>query len=434
MRKFFIWMFTVIAIFTQAYGQTSWVIDPNNPVFPRGASGEWDDELVAGPFVLFDGTVYHMWYAGYDGTSTRIGYAYSSNGINNWTRYPNPVLDSGPSGSWDELTVFQPCVLFDGTTYHMWFGGHNGKVRRIGYATSPDGITWTKYDDPTTTAPPYAESDPVLDIGLPGSWENDWVDSPNVLFIDGVFHMWYSGNDDTNNDRYTRSGHATSTDGIVWVKDSLNPVLNVGSAGSWDDIMCYQPSVLFDGNKFHMWYSGGGVFNWSIGYAYSLDGRNWIKDTLNNPVLEPRLSGEWDDTYVGLCSAIFNADSTGFKLWYTGGTGFVIGDIGYASTTGPTSVEDNKPGELPQDFSLLQNYPNPFNPSTTIEFNVLKNSEVTLKIFNMLGEEVATLVSDRLTASSYSYEWDASNLASGVYLYRLEAGSFVETRKMVLMK
>ncbi|UCG55151.1 MAG: T9SS type A sorting domain-containing protein, partial [Dehalococcoidia bacterium] len=86
-------------------------------------------------------------------------------------------------------------------------------------------------------------------------------------------------------------------------------------------------------------------------------------------------------------------------------------------------------------------YPNPFNPSTTIEFDLPKTSQVTLKIYNILGEEVATLVSDRLTAGSYSYEWNASNLSSGVYLYRLsvgsltgEAGDFVETRKMVLMR
>jgi len=59
---------------------------------------------------------------------------------------------------------------------------------------------------------------------------------------------------------------------------------------------------------------------------------------------------------------------------------------------------------------------------------------VSLKVFNILGEEVATLVSDRLSAGSYSYEWDASNLASGVYLYRLEAENFVETKKMILMK
>jgi hypothetical protein len=87
-----------------------------------------------------------------------------------------------------------------------------------------------------------------------------------------------------------------------------------------------------------------------------------------------------------------------------------------------------------KNFKLNQNYPNPFNPSTTIEFDLPKTSKVTLKLFNILGEEVATLVSDKLSAGSYSYEWDASHLASGEYLYRLQAGDYVETRKMVLIR
>jgi hypothetical protein len=85
-------------------------------------------------------------------------------------------------------------------------------------------------------------------------------------------------------------------------------------------------------------------------------------------------------------------------------------------------------------FRLRYNYPNPFNPSTTIEFDLPKTSEVSLKVYNILGEEVATLVSDRLSTGSYSYDWDASSLASGVYLYRLQAADYVETRKMVLMR
>jgi hypothetical protein len=86
------------------------------------------------------------------------------------------------------------------------------------------------------------------------------------------------------------------------------------------------------------------------------------------------------------------------------------------------------------NYHLSQNYPNPFNPSTTIEFDLPKTSNVTLKIFNILGEEITTLVSDRLNAGSFNYEWTASDLASGVYLYRLEAGDHIETRKMVLMR
>ena len=85
-------------------------------------------------------------------------------------------------------------------------------------------------------------------------------------------------------------------------------------------------------------------------------------------------------------------------------------------------------------FILYQNYPNPFNPTTTIKFDLPKTSQVTLKVFNTLGEEVATLVSERLSAGSYSCEWDASNLASGIYPYRLQAGDYVETKKMIILK
>ena len=97
-------------------------------------------------------------------------------------------------------------------------------------------------------------------------------------------------------------------------------------------------------------------------------------------------------------------------------------------------VDDNSQVRIPSEFLLLQNYPNPFNPSTTIEFDLPKNSEVTLNVFNILGQEVTTLVTQRLSAGSYSYDWDASNPASGVYLYRLQAGDYVETRKMILMR
>ncbi|UCF64585.1 MAG: T9SS type A sorting domain-containing protein [bacterium] len=88
----------------------------------------------------------------------------------------------------------------------------------------------------------------------------------------------------------------------------------------------------------------------------------------------------------------------------------------------------------PASLELSQNYPNPFNPTTAIEFSIPKSELVTLKIYNTLGEEVSTLVSDRLSVGSYQYEWNASGLASGVYLYRLQAGEYGETRKMILMK
>ncbi len=86
------------------------------------------------------------------------------------------------------------------------------------------------------------------------------------------------------------------------------------------------------------------------------------------------------------------------------------------------------------DFSLNQNYPNPFNPSTTINFSIPEASYVSLKIFNSLGEAVKTLVAEELSSGNYKNDWNAINLPSGIYFYKLQTENFVETKKMILMK
>jgi plastocyanin len=86
------------------------------------------------------------------------------------------------------------------------------------------------------------------------------------------------------------------------------------------------------------------------------------------------------------------------------------------------------------DFKLNQNHPNPFNPSTNIQFSVPQTSYVTLEVFNALGESVDVLVFEELNAGTYNYDWNASNLTSGIYFYRLQTTEFVETKKMILMK
>jgi CubicO group peptidase (beta-lactamase class C family) len=87
-----------------------------------------------------------------------------------------------------------------------------------------------------------------------------------------------------------------------------------------------------------------------------------------------------------------------------------------------------------EDFALRQNYPNPFNPSTTFEFALPKAAFVTLKVYNLLGEEVATLIAEKRSAGIHRLNWDARGLASGVYLYRLQAGEFVQTKKLILLR
>ena len=90
--------------------------------------------------------------------------------------------------------------------------------------------------------------------------------------------------------------------------------------------------------------------------------------------------------------------------------------------------------EMPSKFSLSQNYPNPFNPTTTISFVIPSRSIVSLRVFDMLGREVSTIVSEELPAGTYSRQWNAGKMSSGVYFYRLQAGSFTQTKRLVLLK
>jgi hypothetical protein len=99
-----------------------------------------------------------------------------------------------------------------------------------------------------------------------------------------------------------------------------------------------------------------------------------------------------------------------------------------------TSVNYREEGAIPADFELSQNYPNPFNPSTTIRYSVPAAGSVQLKIFNILGQEVMTLVDGNLKAGSYVVVFDASHLASGVYLYQLKTDQYSNVKKMMLLK
>ncbi len=103
----------------------------------------------------------------------------------------------------------------------------------------------------------------------------------------------------------------------------------------------------------------------------------------------------------------------------------------YVNTQGNGSI---LPENIQSDLILKENYPNPFNPSTTISFTIPEASEVKLSIYNSLGQRVALLANSFMETGSYSFQWDASGLNSGIYFYRLEAGNFTQIRKMILIK
>jgi hypothetical protein len=99
-----------------------------------------------------------------------------------------------------------------------------------------------------------------------------------------------------------------------------------------------------------------------------------------------------------------------------------------------TGVEENITDGVPSEYSLSQNYPNPFNPTTNIEFSIPNSGMVSVKVFNVLGQEVANLVNQELKAGVHKVDFDATNLTSGIYFYTLESGNFTQSQKMLLLK
>jgi hypothetical protein len=151
------------------------------------------------------------------------------------------------------------------------------------------------------------------------------------------------------------------------------------------------------------------------------------------------------DTMVTDTSVLVRDTLAKATLYYWRVCGVNLGGEGSFSTIAHFTTSDlvgvaEELSSIPREYALLQNYPNPFNPTTTIQYDLPLNSNVTLKIYDVLGRVVSTLVDKTQSASRYTVQWDASRLASGMYFYRFEAKSqdgsktFQEVKKLMLLK
>ena len=417
-------LFAVLSQLSPA--QTIWTKYSQNPVLSPGLyvglsgigiDGAFDSRSAYSPSVIDDGALLRMWYTGYESYWTghnSIGYAVSEDG-NTWCTYNrNPVLSAG--SGFDQSDIWLSVVLKD-AGYSMYYSGSDGSRWRVGLATSTDGIHWAKNS-----------ANPILSTGSQGSWDDNGVWGVSVLKVEpGSYRMWYSGKSST--DGKTRIGYATSPDGVTWTKYSGNPVLS--PVAGWESQGVYVPRVVSSNGTYHMFYLGNpGTTRTQIGYAYSSDGIAWTKYS-SNPVLTAGSPGQWDQT--GLIDHAVTLKGSTLTIWYGGADSYNTWQIGYAtSPLGPVNVKPTQ--EVPREFRLQQNYPNPFNPSTTIEYDVPAGAHITLKVYNALGQEIATLVDEERTPGSYSAVWDAKELASGTYWSRLTADGKSVVQKMLLVR
>lgn len=231
------------------------------------------------------------------------------------------MIRNGDFGYWDYERINAPSVLYDKEEgiWKMWYAGYASYFAGfgVGYATSTDGIHWEKYNSQSNEPGLVFEAS-----GYADDFDGYSVFSPEVLKIDGKYHMWYAGFGGAFSGN--QIGYAYSTDGINWeryVKPGAQfpePVLSVGGSGAWDEGEVASPSVirLNDGTLI-MFYQGSNLdqTRTSIGRTWSTDGgKTWTKHP-DNPLITGSPAGSWDFNRVFYPSAVLNPDGS-IYLWY----------------------------------------------------------------------------------------------------------------------
>lgn len=288
----------------------------------------WEGTNQQDPKIIKIGSIYYMFYAAESGGHLNIGYATSSDAEYpyTWHKYSgNPVLTYNEQPGVDNTLVSAPLVIpMQDGSYRMYYHGYNGTndVAAVAMATAggfPN--TWTKYS-----------GNPILNVGAPGSWDEKYIHDeiiiPSWNSPDGFWHMMYGGGDTTGN--IWRGGHATSTDGLSWTKDSLNPVFTQGPSGAFDSYGVHPVGqVIKVGSVYYMPYQGYDNNTWRIGVATTTDFVHFSKSP-SNPLLIEGVSGAWDGGSVENPGVVYNAASGTLDLFYVSPTAFNGNGVGGA--------------------------------------------------------------------------------------------------------
>jgi photosystem II stability/assembly factor-like uncharacterized protein len=386
-----------------------------------GSIDNWDRIRGAdGFYVNVDFTNSDIIYAEYQfGTLFK-----STNGGLNFTQVMNGINGSEPT-NWSTPVIMCP---------------HNPRVLYYGtdrvYRTTNGAANWFAISGDLTNAMPGTRLGTLTTIAVAPS-------DSNVI---------YAGTDDSH-------VWVTTDYGSNWTDISLHPEL----PDRWVTRVVVDPD---DANIIYVTYSG---LKWRDPQPHVFKstnmGVNWINISSNLPDAPVNAfavdNNNPDWLYIGSDVGAFVSFNAG-QSWSILGEGLPVVSV-YDMKIHPTdnylaigthgrsmykldlnqlTVDVSEDNLFVSSFKLLQNYPNPFNPTTKIKYlipsNVIlsgaKNLFVTLKVYNILGKEIATLVNEEKTAGNYEVEFDAANLSSGIYFYKLEAGTFSDTKKMVLLR
>jgi hypothetical protein len=319
--------------------------------------------------------------------------------------------------------LFDHNTLVNGSSYHGMLS--------LGSVGSRVIITNNFFMDPfimgeDSDATRQAEFIPSGELDKYGAARMNWIFSyPNTTTTWTVANNYYCISDSGQAfyDQFQSAGVTGEGSPLTW---HINSKLGADSADAFQKISVVLTEIPAPMTQLARWYrapNGGNKTKNTPGA--------WVYGTATDPNDFDRKSYSW------LRDSLDCTYPTSSVLYMGAVKGFPVGDLNWFPSRKDawllTAVEPVV-GTVPTAFVLQQNYPNPFNPSTTLEFSIPTKCRVVLEVFNILGQSVARLVDGEQAAGTYRTTFDASKLSSGVYLYQLKAGDFVQARKMLLVK
>ncbi|MFH0736760.1 MAG: T9SS type A sorting domain-containing protein [bacterium] len=273
------------------------------------------------------------------------------------------------------------------------------------------GFDFVYYSDSTQTGLPSIETDKILF----GSTQQTPTSFPVFNTINDIPAVLST----TNYSPVIIEMPVSNNTGVVWVGESAG-----GKKVYWDTFMPVPVELI----SFDAKVSGNSVeLNWSTATETNNQGFAIEEKTNNEWIQIGFTAGMGTSTELNKYSFVDNVISIGKS-------NYRLKQIDFDGTSTYSNQIEVDVVNMPALFSLGQNYPNPFNPTTTIKFSIPYSNVVTLKVFDVLGAEVTNLVNEYKNAGTYEVNFDGSNLASGVYFYKLQTGNFTQTKKLLLLK
>lgn len=343
----------------------------------------------------------------------------------------------------DANSVYASIAVSGSALHVVWTDNRDG-FYQVYYKRSTDGgNNWNMDYRLTNTGSNNANTASVTVVGFvvhvawadsrDGNWEIYYRRSTNSGSSWGLETRLTNSPDYSINPSIGVSGQSVhivwrdyrNGNGEIYYKRSTN------GGSSWasdyrmtnNDDFSASPNIAISDQIAHVVWADNRDGNWEIYYKRSTNGgSSWSSDT--------RLTNNSDNShmpFIDVSGSVVNI------VWYDYRDGNPEIYLKRNPTGNPVGIEVIG-SELPGEFKLFQNYPNPFNPVTNIQFSIQKSGHVKLTVFDITGKEIASLINQDLNTGTYNYDFDASNLASGTYLYRLSAEGFTDIKKMMLVK